>query len=113
MTASAASSSLAVIEHAWCVAKTGQVEVALGSTNLLFRVPQIHEEFRCCGTVPGIMIVAERETFQDFGYLVAAKNFPIVSFKNFASSGLLPRPALCPHNDGMGTSNTPGINAAS
>src|SRR5436309_13881304 len=35
------------------------------STYFLF--PQIHKEFRCCRTVRGIVIIAERENFQDFG----------------------------------------------
>src|SRR5437016_7694199 len=34
---------------------------------LFFRVPQIHKEFHCGRTVPGIVIVAESENFQDFG----------------------------------------------
>src|SRR6202163_2382487 len=42
-----------------------------------------------------------------------AKNAPIFSFKNFPSAALLAAPAVCPHGDGIGTSDTPGINPAS
>ena len=37
----------------------------------------------------------------------------MVSFKNFSSAGLLPAPAVRPHNDGIGTSETFEMNAAS
>ena len=42
-----------------------------------------------------------------------ARKRPIVSFKNFSSAGLLPAPAVCPHSDGIGISETFGMNAAS
>src|ERR1700748_1841012 len=45
--------------------------------------------------------------------LYRLKKLPILSFRNFASSGLLAAPAVCPHNDGMGLNNTWGINADS
>ena len=46
-------------------------------------------------------------------YFPTPRNFPICSFKNFSSAGLPPAPAVCPHKDGMGTSETFGMNPAS
>ena len=46
-------------------------------------------------------------------YFSAARNREIRSFKNFSSAGLSPAPAVCPHSDGIGTSETFGMNAAS
>src|SRR5437773_12378487 len=64
----------------------------LQSTNLLFLVPQIYKEFRCCGTVPGIVIVAEGKNFQDFG--VAHKRFeylyPILQITSTVNDSLVP-----------------------
>ena len=39
------------------------------------------------------------------------RNSPILSFKNFSSAGLPPAPAVCPHSEGIGTSETFGMNA--
>jgi len=44
----------------------------------LFFVPQVHEEFRCCRTVPGIVIVAESENFQNFG--IARQRLEYIQF---------------------------------
>src|SRR5437667_4406046 len=64
------------------------------STSFLF--PQIHKEFRCCRTVPGIVIIAERENFQDFG--VAHRRFenldPIFQVASAVDDGLVPRRCL-------------------
>src|SRR5215469_11116883 len=46
-------------------------------------------------------------------YFPIPRNFPICSFKNFSSAGLPPAPAVCPHKDGMGTSETFSMNPAS
>ena len=46
-------------------------------------------------------------------YFLTPRNFPICSFKNFSSAGLPPAPAVCPHSDGIGTSETLGMNPAS
>ena len=58
----------------------------------MFLVPQVPKEFRCCGTVPGIVIVAERENFQDFG--IAHQRFeyldPILQFASAVDDGLVP-----------------------
>src|SRR5215469_10095005 len=43
-------------------------------------------------------------------YFATPRNFPICSFKNFSSAGLPPAPAVCPHKDGMGISETFGMN---
>ncbi len=66
---------------------------ALGGTVLLLLLaPQIHKEFCCCGTVPGIVIVAEGENFQDFG--VAHQRFenldPIFQVASAVDDGLVP-----------------------
>src|ERR1700680_3172963 len=48
-----------------------------------------------------------------FARHLLAKNAAIFSFKNLPSAALLAAPAVCPHGDGIGTSDTPGINPAS
>ena len=58
-----------------------RVEIATGSTILLLLVPQIHKQFSCCWSVPGIVIVAERENFQDFG----------VAHQRFENLNLIPQ----------------------
>jgi len=69
--------------------------VVLGSTVLLFLVPQIHKQFSCRRTVTCIVIVAERENLQDFG--VAHQRFenltqffksPVRSMKNEGEVGV-------------------------
>src|SRR5262249_44257957 len=53
------------------------------------------------------------KTYGTAPWFRAAKNLPIVSFRNLASAGLLAAPAVCPHNDGIGARVTPGMNCAS
>ena len=47
------------------------------------------------------------------GSYLAAKNDPIWLLRNLASAGLLAALAVCPHNDGIGSNVTCGMNCAS
>jgi hypothetical protein len=47
------------------------------------------------------------------GHRPVAKNLPMLSFRNLASVGLLARPAVCPHSDGIGVSVIVDMNPAS
>ena len=49
-----------------CRVTGNQVEFSLGSITLLFLVPEIHKEPRCCRTVPRIVVVTESKDFHDF-----------------------------------------------
>ncbi len=77
--------------------KGARLEV--GSIQLAFRTPRLR------------LSSARELDFQT--HFPPARNIPICSFRNFSSAGLPPAPAVCPHNDGIGTSETFGMNVAS
>src|SRR6266513_2061032 len=73
-----------------------QVEVALESKILFSLVPQVPKEFCCGRTVPGIVIVAESKTLQDFAvtHHLLEKINPIPQIVSAVDDGLVPRRCL-------------------
>jgi hypothetical protein len=89
----------------------------------LLRVPQIHKEFRCCRTVPGIVFVAEGENLQNLA--IAHQRFeyidPILQIASAVNDSLVPGRSLLlnplavskPANIPTGGLNGPTENSAS